>query len=121
MSIQAQQYPVFQPALRIITAITNSNPATVTTSFAHQYSTGLIIRLIVPSGYGMYQANQRSGAIKVTGSTTFTIDIDTTHFDPFVIPMTDPDDLQYPQSIPTGEVNSSLYSAYRNVLPYSAV
>lgn len=121
MSILAQPFPVFQPALRIITAITNGFPAQVTTSFSHQYKTGLIVRLRIPKGFGMYQADQLFAPITVTGLTTFTINIDTTRFDLFVVPDTDPDDLQSAQAIPTGEVNSSLSSSYRNVLPYGAV
>ena len=120
MAILAQQYPVYQPALRIITNITNGFPASVTTSFAHQYQTGLIVRLVIPQGWGMNQANQLYSDITVTGSTTFTINIDTTYFAPFVTPATAPDDLQYPQSVPIGEVNSTLSSAFVNVLPYSA-
>lgn len=118
MSIQAQTYPVFQNVMRIITGITNANPAVVTTSFAHQYETGLIIRLILPSGYGMYQANQLFSDITVIDSVTFSINIDTTLFDPFTIPGTQ---VQYAQAVPIGEVNSTVYLAYKNVLPYGAV
>jgi len=118
MSIQAQTFPVFQPAMRIITNITNGFPAIVTTSFAHQYTTGLIVRLILPPGYGMSQANQLFSDITVIDATTFTINIDTRLFQPF-----EPFSLQsqYPQSIPTGEINSTVYLAYKNVLPYGAV
>ncbi len=118
MSIQAQLFPVFKPSMRIITNITNGNPATVTTSFAHGYSTGLIIRLILPSGYGMNQANQLFSDITVVDSTSFTIDIDTTLFQPFTTPI---DQTQYAQSVPIGEINSTVYLATKNVLPYSAV
>ncbi len=118
MSIQAQTYPVFQPAMRIITNITNGFPATVTTSFAHQYTTGLIIRLILPPGYGMSQANQQSSDITVVDATNFTINLDTRLYQPFVTPATQ---TQFPQAIPTGEVNSTVYLAYKNVLPYGAV
>lgn len=120
MSVLAQPYPVFQPAMRIITVITNAFPAAVTTSFSHQYKTGLIIRLHIPKGFGMYQADQLFAPIVVTGLTTFTIALDTRLFDAFVIPDTTPDDLQSAQAIPTGEVNGTLLSSYRNVLPYSA-
>jgi hypothetical protein len=118
MSIQAQTFPVFQPALRIITNITNGFPATITTSFAHQYATGLVVRLVLPPGYGMTQANQLFSDITVTSPTTFTINIDTTHFQPFVTPGSSS---QYPQAIPTGEINSTVYLATKNVLPYGAV
>lgn len=118
MSILATQYPVFKPAMRIISNITNGFPAEVTTTFAHGYIDGIVVRLIVPPGYGMVEANQKFGSITVIDSTTFTIDINTTYFNAFVTPMTSPDDLQYPQSIPFGEVNSTLLASYKNVLPY---
>lgn len=116
--ILASQYPVFKPAMRIISTITNAYPAAVTTTFNHNYVTGTIVRLIIPLGYGMIQANQLYASIVVTGDTTFTINIDTTQFSPFTTPMTSPDDDQYAQSVPIGEVNSTLQASVRNVLPY---
>jgi hypothetical protein len=118
MSIQAQQYPVFKPSMRIITNITNGNPATVTTSFAHGYSTGLIVRLILPSGYGMEQADQLFSDITIVDTLNFTIDLDTTLFQPFVTPGSV---TQYPQAVPIGEINSTVYLATMNVLPYGAL
>ncbi len=121
MSIQAQQYPSYQPAMRIITDITNGFPAQITTSFAHQYSSGMIVRLILPPGYGMQEINQRQFDITVNSTTTFTINIDTTFFSVFTIPSTAPNNLQYAQAVPTGEINSTSYFAVRNVLPYGAM
>lgn len=118
MSIQAQAFPEFQPAMRIITNITNAFPAVVTTSFAHQYNTGLIVRLLLPPGFGMFQVNQMSGAITVIDTTSFSIDIDTRNFWVFETPV---GANQYAQCIPTGEVNSTVYLATKNVLPYRAV
>ena len=118
MAILAYQSPVFQPAMRIISDITNAKNAVVTTTFNHQYISGMIVRLIVPQGYGMIQANQLSGIITVTGDTTFSITIDTTTFSPFTTPLTSPQDEQYPQVVPFGEVNSTLLGSYKNVLPY---
>ena len=120
MSILAQQYPVYQPAMRIIEAITNANPASVTTTFNHQYITGTIVRLNVPTGFGMVQANQLYGPIVVTGDTDFTIDIDTTFFDVFFISVTFPQSYQSATVVPIGEVSSMLSAATQNVLPYSA-
>jgi hypothetical protein len=104
--------------MRIIAAITNSNPAIVTTTIDHLYLTGIIVRLDIFKGNGMPQANQQVGAIIVTGSTTFTIDIDTTQYDPFFIPTP----LPYAaytcsQVVPVGEVNSTLYAAVQNISP----
>lgn len=120
MAILAQQYPVFQQAMRIISNVTNDFPAEVTTTFNHQYQDGMIVRLIIPDGYGMVQANRLYGKIIVTGDTTFTIDIDTTNFYAYATPSTYPQNRQYAQVIPIGEITSKLNSATRNVLPYPA-
>lgn len=81
-------YPnsIFQPAMRLISSITNANPAVVTTTFAHQYKTGTIIRLDIPPADGMQQANQLFAPITILSPTTFSIEIDTTNFDVFAIP-----------------------------------
>lgn len=84
MAILAYQYPTYQPAMRIISSITNANPVTITTSFNHQYLTGTIVRLDIPSGFGMTQLNQQYAPITVTSTTTFTMPIDTTLFSPFL-------------------------------------
>jgi len=111
--------PIYQPAMRLIAAITNSNPAAVTTTFAHQYSTGIIVRLDIPVADGMQQANGLIGPITVTSPTTFTMAIDTTQFDPFSIPMSAPPNINIcAQVVPVGEVNETLDYAVRNVLPF---
>lgn len=110
--------PRYQPAMRIIAAITTTNPAQVTTTIDHLYLTGMIVRLDIPIGVGMEQANQLTGTIVVTGSTTFLINIDTTFFTPFVIP-TLPPFAAYTcaQVVPIGEVTSTLYAAVQNIAP----
>jgi hypothetical protein len=115
--ISAIVSPVFQPAMRIVTAITRSFPASVTTSFAHNYKSGLIVRIDIPPGYGMQQINQQVGTIVVTGTTTFDIDINTTYYDSLTTPTTYREMAQLPQVVPVGEVNSQLNQATRNVLP----
>jgi len=114
----ADPNPMYQPAMRLITAITNDTNAEVTTSFAHNYLSGLIVRIIVPNlRFGMIQMDKRVGTIAVTGDTTFTINIDSTNFDTFVIP--DPEEAYtniFPMVIPIGEINEILYQATRNVL-----
>lgn len=115
MPIYALPYPVFKPATRIISAITNDFPAVVTTTFDHGYIDGLIVRLIIPIGYGMQAANKLFGSITVTSPTEFKIDIDTRPFDPFVIPSVQK---QQAQSVPFAEDNDILAGAVQNVLPY---
>lgn len=109
--------PIIQPAMRLISAITNANPAVVTTTFNHLYITGTIVRLDIPFACGMQQANQLTGAINVLSPTTFSISIDTTLFDIFSIP----NNVSYlvntaAQVVPVGELNSQLTAAVQNVL-----
>lgn len=113
--------PTFQPSMRIITAITNSNPAIVTTSFPHNYKTGTIVRLDIPPADGMQQADQFFGPIIVLSSTTFSVPLDTTMFDVFAIPGSPPPYINTcAQAVPIGEVNEILTAAVQNVLPYPA-
>lgn len=114
MACWAIESPVFQPARRLIVAITGTNPAIVTTSFDHDYITGEIVRLFIPLEYGMQQIHNRSGMITVTGATTFTIDIDSTTYDIFAVPVVSD---QCAQVLPIGEINSMLRAAVKNVLP----
>lgn len=124
-SYYAVQNPTFQPAMRNVLSITQDKQALVTTTFDgtnpgdHNYSTGLIARLIIPVGFGMEQANELYGPITVISSSTFTIPIDTTNFDPFVIPNRNPGSFGTPAIVvPIGEVNEILIQATQNVLPY---
>lgn len=111
--------PVFQPAMRILQAITIASIASVTTTFNHLYITGTIVRLDIPVGFGMQQANQLTGTINVTGATTFLIDIDTTFFDPLLSFSSWPiNATSYPQVVPIGEDNSILTAAVQNTLPH---
>jgi len=118
MAILASESPTFQPAMRIISTITQAYPATVTTTFDHDYESGLIVRIKVPTGFGMTQLNKFKGQVTVTSATQFTIDIDTRTYDAFAVPATSPEDKQYGQVVPVAEENSQLTSATRNVLPY---
>ena len=109
--------PVFQPAMRLIASITQSNPAIVTTTFDHQYVTGTIVRLDIPIADGMQQANQFAGPIVVTGTTTFTLPLDTTLFTPFAIPVDPSPHLDTcAQVVPIGSENDTLKPAIVNVL-----
>lgn len=123
----ALQFPTFQPAMRVITEITNSFPVVVTTSFEHQYQTGLIVRLIIPEGFGMTVINKFKGDITVISPTQFTMNLDTTNLEPFTIPPYVVVNGFYfvaggqagpAMSVPVGEVNSLLTESTQNVLPY---
>jgi len=113
MPILAVATPIFQPAMRIITNITNSNPVVITTSFDNQFVTGLIVRLYIPQGYGITELNHVEAPITVLTNTTFSMPIDTINMSAYITPAGAE---QFPQVVPTGEINSILYAATRNIL-----
>jgi len=112
--ITAIQYPSFQPAMREITAISQDQLGIVTTSFDHNYHDGLIVRLDIPPKFGMQQANGLTGEVVRIDGTHFAINIDTTNFDPFIIPI---GALQVAQVVPVGENTLQVWQATRDVLP----
>lgn len=117
----AIQFPVFQPAMRLIESITQTNPMVVTTTFNHQYITGTIVRLDIPPADGMQQANQQFAPITVLTATTFSMPIDATNYQAFSIPIAPGPHVDIcAQVVPIGEVNEILTAAVQNVLPYSA-
>jgi hypothetical protein len=116
--------PEFKPAMRNILSITNAVNALITTTYdginpgPHQYLNGLIIRVRVPNGFGMIEIDELYGIVTVVDANSFTVNIDTTLFTPFVVPSYNPGHYGTPaQTIPFGEINDSLLSATQNVLP----
>jgi hypothetical protein len=117
--------------MRLILSITNSYPAIITTTCRistlggalvavaedHDYSTGLIIRLRIPKACGMQDLDKYQGEITVVTANSFSIDIDTSAFEPFSIPVA-----PIPawadvcaQVVPIGEDNEILTQAIHNV------
>ena len=113
--------PTYQPAMRVIAAMTQTNPIQITTTIDHDYISGIVVRLDIPPHFGMQQANQQTGAITVTGNTTFTMDINALSFDAFVLPTSFPPAYQDAQVVPIGEVNETLRAATQNVLPFQTL
>jgi len=80
------------PSSLVITNITQSAPMVVsvaignTTTEANTYIVGMAIRLFVPVTYKMYQANNLVGTITAINGLDFTLNLDSTLFDAFVIP-----------------------------------
>lgn len=121
MTILAQQYPVYQPAMRVIQDIvSNAESTIVTTTFAHQYNTGAIVRINIPLGFGMQEINQQYAPITVLSTTTFSMPINSSDFSLFTVPTSYPNNRQSATVTPVGEINSLLNSSVKNVLPYSA-
>lgn len=127
MALFAVINPIFQPAMRIIESITPNNVMQgivliITTTFDHGYKDGLIVRLVIPLGFGMVQVNGLTSAVVVTASNQFLFFIDEIiPLDSFVQPIAPAyRAAQRAQVVPVGEVNASLASATQNVLPFGA-
>ncbi len=112
--------PVVQiPSSLIIEDITRSrnmvisievgNPSTE----ANTYVVGMAVRLFVPISYKMFQANGLVGTIVEIDGLDFTLDIDSSGFDQFVVP---PGSSEAPASIsPNGSRNLQYSNRTRNV------
>jgi hypothetical protein len=108
--------PRFGPAVKLISAITQADPAVITTQSDHGYVTGTIVRIRVPKADGMIQIDGLKGPITVLSDTQFSIPINTTSFDAFAIPGSPtPDDDICALVIPIGQINAILTAAVRNV------
>lgn len=95
------------PATSIISSITRASQAVITTTSPHGYSTGFNVRIVFPFPYGltfgMYQINGLTGVINVLSPTSFSISIDSTNFNPFVVGTT----LENAQVIPIGQFTNA--------------
>lgn len=112
------------PSTLLITAITNSKPMVMTTTYdpitaANTYIPGMVVKLVVPKSYGMYQANGLSGKILSVLGSVFTLAIDSTNFDPFVIPAST---AEQPASIvPSGSNNTEYDNTTVYNLPFKSL
>lgn len=104
--------PIWKSVRNSITAITNANPGVVTTSTAHGYFSGLIVRFEFFADFGMQQLLGNIYPIIVLSPTTFSIDANTTTYDPFFISST----VQVPQVVAVGEIASTLKNSEQNLL-----
>ncbi|MGE5685184.1 MAG: hypothetical protein ACM3ZS_08590 [Nitrososphaerota archaeon] len=77
----------YTPAIHDIEAITQSNPAIVTTVENHDYVVNQEVQFFIPPQWGMRQLNQLKGfVLAIPADDQFTVNIDTSLFDAFVIP-----------------------------------
>lgn len=84
------------PNSLLISAITQSLPMVVSTVLfnnapnprVNTYKVGMNVKLYVPITYGMYQANGLVGTILALSGNDFVLNIDSSLFDTFSIPVT---------------------------------
>lgn len=100
----------FIPNRQTISNITQAKPAVVTTSQAHGYSSGLLVRLFLPLDVGMNQLDNQIYEITKIDDTNFSIPVNTTNFDTFSVGSTN----QTPQVIPVGSLENSILEPTEN-------
>lgn len=110
------------PSALLITAITQAAPMVITftvpSTGSNSYVLGQVVRLTVPNSYGMFQANGLTGKIIGLGMSTMTLNIDSSGFDPFVIP---PSGAETPASLaPSGSQNLQ-FSNFTETVPFQSL
>ncbi len=100
------------PSTLLITGISQSNPMSVTTTFdpvtaVNTYIAGMLVKLIVPKSYGMYQANGLIGKVMDVMGPVFLLSIDATSFDAFITP---PSMAERPASLTPYGINNVEYN-----------
>jgi len=114
------------PNSLVIIDISKSMPMVVTASLVNTapnprvntYKIGMNIKLYIPRTYGMYQANGLIGTILGLSGNVFTINLDSTLFDTFSIPITQ---VESPASLsPFGSRNLE-YDNFTNDVPYKSL
>jgi len=121
----------FVPSLKTIFGIARGNPTVIVTNVVHNYLDGLVVRIDIspppaPPGpgnpplppvnedRGMYRLNGTIAPITVLGPLTFSIPIDSTAFDPYVL-CPNPENSSYiGQVIPVSEDALTLTSVTHN-------
>jgi hypothetical protein len=111
------------PSALQITAIAQTNPMLITyivnpsvASFSYQQ--GQVVKLNVPKSYGMFQANGLMARIVSTSTSTISVNVDATRFDPFVIPSSG---AEQPASFaPAGSQNLQ-YNNSTNTVPFQSL
>ena len=107
--------PRFYPRRRFITAITQAASAVITMSVTHGYIVGEIVRIVVPTEFGMTQINGLLGtitALTTGGTNTITVNINSTAFTAFAFPLSAvaAGGITFAQVVPVGEAASGTYA-----------
>lgn len=90
-----------------ISSLTIGNPTSVTTSSAHYFVVGQLIRFHIAKPYGTRQLNQQLTYVtSIPTTTSFEADVDSSKFDPFIASPTYPGNT-LPQVSAVGDQNNT--------------
>lgn len=94
---------VVDPAVRYITNISQAAQAVVTFSVEHNYQVNQYLELVVPSDFGMVEADGLQAKVVAVSAAnnTVTLDLDTTAFTAFAFPASG-SPLRFPEAAPAG-------------------
>jgi hypothetical protein len=118
--------PYFYPSTRYITKITQAAQAVVTLSVTHSYIVGQKVTFKIPTvtaaAFGMTQLNGITATIIRTGdadtdgiTNTITVDVDTTGYTAFALPLTAAPAFSYAMVVPAGENTAIALNAGLNI------
>lgn len=103
----------YYPRNRVITSISQAASAVIIMSVTHGFTVGQLVRIIVPSVFGMTQMNNLLATITAINTTTnsITINVDSTAFTAFVFPSSAVAALgiNFAQVVPVGEAATAPY------------
>lgn len=112
----------YYPRNRIITSISKAASAVIVMSVTHGFTVGQLVRIIVPSAFGMTQLSNQLATITAINTTTnsITINVDTTSYTTFAFPnsATAALGVTFAQVVPVGEAATS---PYQNLLDDATV
>lgn len=113
----------FTPSQAIIVDIDRGNNTLVSTYGTHGFSVGVSVRFVIPLERGMQQLNNIISVISATTPTTFTVQVNSTYFEPFIPTDAFPlNTYRYlAQAIPVSESAFTLINATKNsgtIRPY---
>ena len=112
------------PSSLVITSISQSSPMVIgvaignSTTEANTYIVGMAVRLFVPQTYGMYQANNLVGTITAISGSVFTLNLDSSLFDSFVVPS---GNVEQPATIAPNGSRNLQYNNGTDLVPFQSL
>ena len=89
-----------------------------TTTEANTYIVGMAVKLFVPQPYRMYQANGLVGTITEINGSDFTLNLDSSQFDAFVVPS---GNVEQPATIAPNGSRNLQYNNNTDLVPFQSL